>query len=596
MTLIKSLLIFYPLIIPVWKTEPFDAKNIERANSLYFMTAPEVEFQIKTFRKIKDPRIRGRMVLDLINSNNPEAVSGMTLLYGEEKNNSVKADIMTALYKMKHIAKCSDTSMLKACLKNDNTIIRGYGSALYLDKTKDAKAILELLQTEKSLFVRNLLWSDLMRFAEQCPEPLLVNLANSTNPLTRAGAVRILALKTPSPDSNDTLKKMAEDKEIVVRAYLAEGVAQRTAGGAQILEKLSKDSAVQVRTSVASAKSAPDRMKMHIALSSDPDPEIRRLSIIALRHYRKPNAVNALLVAMNDNYKPVRTAAEDSLIFIKPSADTLKRIGEEYLNQKPAVYSAVRILGTLNDQRFNAEIEKILNTASDTDLMRRAINALGDLNYKKASASIAKKATCKDPLVREAVGNALGVFNVKNTFDTLIKLSTDKVNIVRLAAIKGMGIIRDPYFVNRLKKIISSVDIGAETRAFGCWSLARINKPSSSVIKRLQKNALDDFIPSAGEPRYDADFARIAACMTLIEFSKKDAAAKQAALKVLETLTTSTEQQKIEQGRSSMELMSSPTLQEYARQAELYMQGKEIKMMPLPTLQPHLTVKKYVKR
>ena len=30
MTLIKSLLIFYPLIIPVWEQGPFDSRNIAR--------------------------------------------------------------------------------------------------------------------------------------------------------------------------------------------------------------------------------------------------------------------------------------------------------------------------------------------------------------------------------------------------------------------------------------------------------------------------------------------------------------------------------------------------------------------------------------
>ena len=590
MTLIKSLLIFYPLIMPVWEAGPFDAKNIRRAESLDFMTIPEVKFQVDTFKKIKDPNIRGRMALDFINSNNPEAIKGMTLLYDIEKSDFVKADILTALYKMKHIAKCGNISLLKACIENDDAIIRAYGSALYLDKTKDAKGILGLLKTEKSLFVKNLLWGDLMIFVEQCPESLLSNLINSDDPLTRAGAARILALKVSAPDSNVALKKAVEDKKLIVRAYLGEGLAQKTKGGARLLEKLSKDAAVQIRTFAASAKAHPDRMKMHIALSKDPDSEIRRLAVVAFRHYREPAAIDALLAAMNDSYKPVRTAAEDSLIFMKPSPEIMERIGKKYLDQRPAVYSAVRVIGVLNDQRFNAKIERILNGALDTDLMRRTINALGALDYKKASASVAKKATCEEPLVREAVGNALGVFNIKDTFDTLIKLSADHKNkIVSLAAVKGMGVTADPYFINCLMGVIANVKITAEARAFGCWSLARINKPSSAIIKRLQKNALDKFIPipMAG-PDYDADFARTAACLALIKFSKKDDAAKKTALKVLNKLTASSDKQ--------MTFISGRTLQEYARQAELYMQGKEIKVVPLPTSKPPMTVKKYVKK
>ncbi|MBN1865158.1 MAG: hypothetical protein JW808_09680, partial [Victivallales bacterium] len=77
MTLIESLLIFYPLIIPVWQAEPFDDKNIERAQSLTFLTGPEVKFQIDTYQKIKDHRIRSRMAKDLADANNPEAVKGL---------------------------------------------------------------------------------------------------------------------------------------------------------------------------------------------------------------------------------------------------------------------------------------------------------------------------------------------------------------------------------------------------------------------------------------------------------------------------------------------------------------------------------------
>jgi HEAT repeat protein len=590
MTLIKSLLIFYPLIMPVWEAGPFNSKNIQRAESLDFMNAPAVQFQINTFKKIKDPRIRGRIILDLINSNNPEAVTGMTFLYSVEKSDSVKADILTVLYKMKHIEKCGNTALLKACFDNDDTLIRGYGMAIYLDKTKDTKGVLELLKTEKSLFVKNLLWSDLIVFAKKCPQSLLKELMKSEDLFTRAGAARILAIQASAPDANIALKKASEDKQILVRAYLTEGLALRTSGAAQLLEQLSKDPKVQVRAFAASAKTAPDRMKMHITLATDTDPEIRRLAVVAFRHYREPVAIDALLAAMNDTYKPVRTAAEDSIIYMRLSPEVMERIGKEYLDQKPSVYPAVRVLGVLKDQRFNAEIEEILNSASDTDLMRRAINALGSLDYKKASASVAKKATCKDPLVREAVGNALGIFNIEDTFDTLVTLSADKKKHVSLAATKAMGIIKNPFFIDCLRGILKNVALPAGMRAYSCWSLARINQPSAALIRRLKKNALSKIIPipMAG-PDYDSDFARISACLALIELGKKDDDAKQTALKVIGVLKTPTEEQ-------TLEFVSGETLQEYARQAELYMQGKEIKLVPLPTANPPLTVKKYVKK
>ena len=590
MTLIKSLLIFYPLIIPVWESGPFDSKNIARANSLDFINIPGVQYQIKTFQKIKDPRIRGRMAIDLINSNNPEAVKGLTFVYELEKIDSVKANILTVLYKLKHIEKCGNTALLKACLDNDDVIIRGYGSALYLDKTKDTGTVLDLLKTEKSLFVKNLLWNDLRPYFKESPKNILEDFTNSEDALSHAGAVRLLAMKLDNPDGNDALKKAASDKNPIVRVYLTEGLASRDSGGLELLTQLAKDKMIQVRAFAASAKSAPERVNIHIALSSDVDPEIRRLAVVAFRHYKEPAAIDTLLNSMNDSYKPTRTAAEDSLIFMKASPAILERVGKKYLEQKPAVYSAVRVLGVLNDQRFNSKIEEILNSATDTDLMRRAINALGALDYKKAAASVAKKASCEDPLVREAVGNALGVFNIKSTFDTLVKLSADKDLKTSMAAVKGMGITKDPYFISCLMGVASNVKISPNMRAFSYWSMTQINQPSSAMVKRLKKNALQKIIPipMAG-PDYDADFARIAACLTLVKFGEKDAGAKTVALEVIETLSTPTEEQ-------SMQTFSGKTLQEYARQVKLNTQGKDIPIVPLPTANPIMTVKKYVRK
>lgn len=589
MTLIKSLLIFYPLIIPVWQQGPFDSHNIERAESLDFLQNSGIKFQVDTFQKIKDPNIRGRMALDLINANNPEAVNGLTYCYTIEKNDFVKINILTALYQTKNVAKTNNAAMLKACLQNENPMLRGYGSALYLDKTKDPAPVLKMLGNESTLFVKNLNWSDLKNCYQECPEDQLEILVKADDLVNRAGAARILAMKTADPDQNATLQRASSDKDVAVRALLTEGLAFRAKGGAKLLEKMSKDKTIQVRAFAASAKAAPDRVNMHIALSTDSDPEVRRLAVVAFRYYKEPAAIDALLKAMNDPDKPVRTAAEDSLIAMKAAPAILERVGKEYLDQKPATHSAVRVLGALNDQRFNDKILNILNSTTDTDMMRRAINALRALDYKKAAASVAAKASSPDPMVRTAVGHALGVFNIKDTFDTLVKLSADTDDPTSLAAIKGMGVTRDPYFIDYLLGIAKDVKRSSNRRSYSYWSLAQINQPSKSQIKLLQKNITKKIIPiPMSPPEYDSDFARIGATLTLIELGEKDNSAKETAEACIKKLRVPTEQQ--------IEYLSGETLQEYARQAELYLQGKPIEKVPLPTASPVLTVQKYKKR
>jgi HEAT repeat protein len=447
---------------------------------------------------------------------------------------------------------------------------------------------LKLLKNEKSFFIQNLLWGDLKAYNRECPKNILEELIQATDPIVRAGAARILAMKVENPDSSAALKKALSD-EGVVRVYLAEGLALRTTGGTELLATLAKDKLVQVRTFVASAKSSTPRVTTHIALTTDVDPEVRRLAVVALRYYKEAAVIDALLKAMNDSYKPTRTAAENSMIFMKISPKSLERIGSQFLTQEPAKFSAVRILGALKDSRFNDKIEEMLNSTSDTDLMRRSINALGAVNCSKAAASVAKKSTCKDELVREAVGNALGIFNIKDTFTTMVKLSSDSKLIVSLAAVKGMGITKDSYFIPTLLDVLKNVKIAPSMRSFACWSLAQIDKPSDSLIQRLVRNATVKIIPvpMAG-PDYDADYARIAAVLTLVKFAKKNDKAKQTVLKILKKLRTPREQQ--------LTFISGPTLQEYARQADLYMQKKAIAKVPLPTANPSMTLKKYVKK
>ena len=90
-------------------------------------------------------------------------------------------------------------------------------------------------------------------------------------------------------------------------------------------------------------------------------------------------------------------------------------------------------------------------------------------------------------------------------------------------------------------------------------------------------------------PEYDTDYARISACLALVELGKTDDTAKQTATKVLRILKTPTEKQ-------GMQCVSGQILQEYARQVDLYMQKKKIIPEPLPTSNPRLTVEKYMNK
>ena len=591
MSLIQSVLIFYPLIIPVWESGPFDNDNIKPPKSLPFENDTKVAFQISSFKKIIDPRIRSKIAIELINSNNPTAVDGLTDIYiNNSKNIPIKADILNALYKLKNIKKCSNNTMLKKCMTNSNESIRVYSAGLYFANSKDSKTILNLLKNERSLFVKNLLWGDLKKSPESCTIESLKTLLTSQDYTNRAGATNISAMIVKKPDLHKELNKCASDNDIIVRTSLASALASRKSGGSQLLSKLATDKAVQVRTIVASANPTPNREDIQIALTKDKDPEVRRIAIHSLRHYQNKKSYNAILNTLNDPFKSVRTAAADSLIYLKVPPEVLNRIGKEFLTQKPSLYPAIRVLGRLKEQRFNKKIEAILKNSNDNDLTRRAINALGSNKYKNAASSIAKNSNNISPKIRHAVAYAMGQFSLKNYFPVLVKLSNDKDKIVSFEAIKSMGLIKDSFFITKIMNLLKNVKIPPTSRSCAAWSLAQINQPTSAQIYLLTRNIMKKIIPTPmGPPDYDSYISRISCCLTLIKFAKTDQKTKKIITNILEELQKTTDQQ-------GVEFLSNKTLQEYARQANLYLQGKSIKKMPLPTSTPIRTVNPYIKK
>ncbi|MBN1863795.1 MAG: HEAT repeat domain-containing protein, partial [Victivallales bacterium] len=442
---------------------------------------------------------------------------------------------------------------------------------------------------EKAIFPKNMLWRDLANSAAKCPEPMLEELASSPDTTNRANAAKIFAIKSPAPDSNKTLSKNLDDPEDIVRAMLAQGLASRSSGGITMLEKLARSASIQIRSATASATSSPERLGMHLKFMADKDPEIRRIAAAALAGYKDPSVHAPLINAFGDPCKPVRSAAEDSLIHLKISPEVLDRIAAASLAKSPDDLSAVRVIGALGDKRYSTKITQMLKSAEEDEMIIRSATALGLLEHAPAADIVASKASSKNPDVRQAVAVSLGKIKQKSTFDTLKKLAEDADTNVAGAAIRSMGWIADPYFTDSLMKAAKNVKTSPSLRSFACWSLARINQPSKEQISLMKRNIMEKIIPvpMAG-PEFDSDYARIAATMALVEFSRKDDHARETAIEVLEKL-------RLPQERQGMFFMSSLTLQEYARQAEHYLQGKTPDKMPLPTTSPSLTVEKYVK-
>jgi len=590
MKILAALLLFYPLLLPVWEREPFTHINTKPPPSPTFLNRQEVSTQKRFFDELRESSMKSRGALELVYSNNPVAVEVLEMLLLTEKDEMVLADIMHALDMLQHVSKCKKVSTLQTYFKHANPSLRAYAMVLYLGTGKDPAPVLKELHGERSRFVNDLVWERLIDQADACNTNELIKFLTVDDPVQRGGSSRVISIQRKDPDNIGDLKSIPNDGQVAVRATLAEGLARRENGGRNLLAVLANDKAIAVRTFVASMPAQPNRVKIHLKLSGDSDWEVRRLACSKLCGYPEAAAIEALLKRINDPAWQVREAAETSLVALKPGDPILDRLGGEYLDQDASVHAAVRILGDLNVRRFADRVHGVLKQADDVDLIRRSVKALGQFDAKKYWRSIADRAKHEAWVVRKAVGGTLGQLKIKDSYSTLRQLEQDPKLAVAVQAITSMGWIKDAAFNDVLLKNLRNVRGSANRRSAAAWSVVQINSPDKSIIKQLETICLKRIIPvNGGSKEYDSDFSRASSVWSLAALSKSRADLKSVANHVVDKLATPTELQ------DPTDMLSGLTLQEYARQARCFMDGKVAEKKPVPVSKPYMSITEYKK-
>lgn len=582
-------IVLFPLVLPIWKEKPLTKENSRRPELPSFLTDQEISSQIKLFKKLVDPRIRSGVPQTLSCSNNAYAVRGLESLLAFEKNQFVLADILRAIHNFKGRAPINKTPLYKNLLDHSNDEVRALAAALYFDKTGASSALTKVLEREDSQYVLNFLGDELSDQAWRFNRTALKSLINEGSPNQKAVAVYLLAQGKTDPDSLSELKDIAENGDEASRLSLCAALAQREKGGGDALaHTLAKDKRVAIRTLTASLPATKTRESLFLSLAQDEDWEVRRLACLSLGSYPTEKTISTLLKKLEDPSEPVRVAAEESLISIKPGQSTIERL-KRLLNHPVAFDSAVRILGALGVVDSAESIHAILKKARRTKTKKRCVDALGELNHKAAWQTISEFAEDESADVRKSVATALGSFAEAESFPTIVKLIGDNQLGVSLEAIRVAGQIADPYFNDCLYKVSKNVAAGGhpDKRAAACWALARINQPNKKILKWLQALCLKRVIPMEGERMFDDDHVRTSACLALVEMGKQNN----------DIMTTA---EKIATQLKNPPMFNpdfnNPTLRDYARQAFLYLKGKEIKPMQVSSEKPLFIVKPIVKK
>ncbi len=591
-----KIFVFIPLLLPVWEKVPFDNLNTEVPGAPFYADSAAIRLQADYYSKSKDARINSRIAVSLALSNNPVAVEVLEGLLQNERNALVQADILSALYNMRSIGNCKNTSLLKGLLKSRNASARAFAAALYMRASNDVAPVCEMLAAENSEFVINFIWPEIASGIDLCRNTRdsdIDKFLDSESPCQRAGAVRVAVMKSQDPDGEPRLNKILSDRDIMVRYALALALALKEKGGDSLLKVLADDKEASIRAMAASACPCDGRLHTHVKLSSDSDEEVRRLACVSLGSYKNMDSINALLPRIGDVAKQVRDAAELALVKINPDKDVQKRIGDECLNSKESRAAAVAILGELNDARFSPEILKLLESADDkeSDLIRRCVTSLRNLDYRESCNAVMKKASHSDAGVREAVASALGKFKMKESYETILKLSDDKAVPVSAQAIESMGWTADPFFSDKLLAVIKKTvgEYPAENRSYACWSIAKINSPSKQTLAQLNDLCMKTVLTVPMSPNtFDMDFVRISALFAFVDMGRTNPAAKKMAEDVIAAFMS--------EGKSADQAIAGDTLKEYARQAKAYMENENISPVEVKPVAPNFLLEEMKKK
>jgi len=585
MTIVPSLLVYFPLLLGIWRETPLTAENTKMPEAPTFMTREEVGAQGGYFRELREPELRSRVALELAKANNAAAADTLAMLLRTETDPQVAADILHALDQLRHVATRRQDD-LSRFLRDGRPSLRARALAVAVAGSDNADAVLNALGEETSPFVLRLFWDRLAESTLACPAPRLRSFLKSPQPLSRAGAAGLLCRQEQDPDTDPALTALAKDSSTTVRVALAEAAGARPDGATALLRTLTTDAHASVRSGVAAALAAEGRMDNHLALSADADSEVRRLACLRLRDYPLASVTEALLARFGDADEAVRIAAEDALIALSPGADVTDRLAGELLAGKSTRGSAARALGALGVTGAAPRLREALAEGGDHELIRRLVTSLGELDDKEAGPGVVAQKAHPRPEVRRAVAWTLGRLALKETFPVIEELSQDKSMPVFNEALTSMGRIGDPVFADTLTRNLLDVSErsgNAQRRATAAWALARNQAmPGENVLRQLERLSLTRCIPMMGMSEYDADHVRAACAFAFVELAKRDAALKARAERIIGQMA--------DPNQDPMKPISGLGLQVFSRQALDYLAGRESQPEPVPVREVVRTV------
>ena len=201
---------------------------------------------------------------------------------------------------------------------------------------------------------------------------------------------------------------------------------------------------------------------------------------IVLGRMRDPRAVESLVIALRDEYPPLRQRAAEALGIIgdpravEPLVNALKD-ERQWIREE-----VVTALGNIGDSRAAEPLIYVLKYDPDYKVRVKTVEAVVRCGGTRAVEPLIAALKDKREEVRMEAGVALGKIGDKRAVEPLIAALKDKNPGVQRCAAEALGRIGDPRAGDGLVALLSDGETWPKTAENAAWALEKIGDPRAA--------------------------------------------------------------------------------------------------------------------
>jgi len=588
--------LLFPLLLPIWQKHPLTLDDLYPEPAPVRITRGMIALQHQALQR-GGVDLRCRIAVALGDTHHPAAARLLIDALDGETDPRVAATILTQLRRFE-ISDAYDETHLRTFLRHPDASVRAAAVRLYARlPNADPLLLTEIAEHESVRTVRRTAWRVIADRSMRLSPAFFAKFRHDPDPVVRTCAVRSL-VRSGADSARKALLDACRDADPTVRCAVAAHVAAMPARlASEAVHLLAGDANSAVRAETASAIPRlrdPALLPVLTSLCGDPDAEVRRRAVAGCAAFPRSAAAESAAQALADSANLVREAATSALARLHARGVSVEQFVAPHLDAtSPYVRGAAyRTLGAIEARSFASRLAQALDKEKDAPpALAGVVHACGRLGLRSCAAAIARYAAHPDVAVRIEVAGALGRLPAPETVPAMVRLAGDVDVRVRREAFRGMAAGGDGVYSRAclaiLERVHSSDYITPDDRAWACWCAGRLHPADPALVRRLVLHATTPVVPVTGGKMFDADHVLVSAMFALVEIARRDAAFRPDAQKVIDALGREVDPGNVG-GLAPGILVPSPALQEYARQAAAYLDGKSVAPRRRPLGTPRL--------